>query len=149
MAYPMDARMMSGQTKYHKELEERLAKFEKKAAYLLNYGYQNMISVLDSLVSRNDVIVYDLESHTYIMDGIFLHKAKGGKSIVCPHNDIERYAKMLSFATHNAEETDGEILLVTEGVFAAKIKSKDVKKTYEQFSKKSNINLLKKPETLK
>lgn len=118
MAYPMGARMMSGQTKYHKELEEKLARFEKKeAAYLLNYGYQGMVSIIDSLVSRNDVIVYDSESHACIMDGIFLHKAKGGKSFVFPHNDMERCDKMLGFATRNAEENGGGILLITEGVF--------------------------------
>jgi glycine C-acetyltransferase len=118
MAYPMGARMMSGQTKYHKELEEKLARFEKKeSAYLLNYGYQGMVSIIDSLVSRNDVIVYDSESHACIMDGIFLHKAKGGKSFVFPHNDMERCDKMLGFATRNAEENGGGILLITEGVF--------------------------------
>lgn len=118
MAYPMGARMMSGQTKYHKELEARLSKFEKKeSTYLLNYGYQGMVSIIDSLVSRNDVIVYDSESHACIMDGIFLHKAKGGKSFVFPHNDMERCDKMLGFATRKAEETNGGILLITEGVF--------------------------------
>ncbi|MEA5129949.1 MAG: pyridoxal phosphate-dependent aminotransferase family protein [Proteiniphilum sp.] len=118
MAYPMGARMMSGQTKYHKELEEKLAAFEKKeAAYLLNYGYQGMVSIIDSLVSRNDVIVYDSEAHACIMDGIFLHKAKGGKSFVYPHNDMERCDKMLGFATKKAEETGGGILVITEGVF--------------------------------
>jgi len=118
MAYPMGARMMSGQTKYHKELEEKLAKFEhKEASYLLNYGYQGMVSMLDSLVSRNDVIVYDSEAHACIMDGIFLHKAKGGKSFVYPHNDMERCEKMLGFATTKAEENDSGILVVTEGVF--------------------------------
>ncbi|HHV86894.1 MAG TPA: pyridoxal phosphate-dependent aminotransferase family protein [Petrimonas sp.] len=118
MAYPMGARMMSGQTKFHKELEERLAKFEKKeAAYLLNYGYQGMVSIIDSLCTRYDVIVYDSESHACIMDGIFLHKAKGGKSFVFPHNDMERADKMLRFATRQAEENNGGILLITEGVF--------------------------------
>lgn len=118
MAYPMGARMMSGQTKYHKELEEKLAAFEKKeAAYLLNYGYQGMISIIDSLVTRNDVIVYDSESHACIMDGIYMHKAKGGKSFVFPHNDMERCGKMLGFATKKAEETGGGILVITEGVF--------------------------------
>ena len=118
MAYPMGARMMSGQTKYHKELEERLAKFERKeAAYLLNYGYQGMVSIIDSLCTRHDVIVYDSESHACIMDGIFLHKAKGGKSFVFPHNDMERAEKMLRFATKQAEENNGGILLITEGVF--------------------------------
>ena len=118
MAYPMGARMMSGQTKYHKELEERLAAFEKKeAAYLLNYGYQGMVSIIDSLCTRKDVIVYDSESHACIMDGIFLHKAKGGKSFVFPHNDMERADKMLRFATKQAEENNGGILVITEGVF--------------------------------
>lgn len=118
MAYPMGARMMSGQTKYHKELEEKLAAFEKKeAAYLLNFGYQGMVSIIDTMVSRNDVIVYDSESHACIMDGIFLHKAKGGKSFVFPHNDMERCDKMLGFATKKAEETGGGILVITEGVF--------------------------------
>jgi len=118
MAYPMGARMMSGQTKYHAELENKLAKFVKReTAYLLNFGYQGMISIIDSLVTRKDVIVYDSESHACIMDGIFLHKSKGGKSFVFPHNDIERCAKMLKFATKNAEENGGGILVITEGVF--------------------------------
>ncbi len=118
MAYPMGARMMSGQTKYHTELENKLAKFVKReSAYLLNFGYQGMISIIDSLVTRKDVIVYDSESHACIMDGIFLHKSKGGKSFVFPHNDIERCAKMLKFATKNAEENGGGVLVITEGVF--------------------------------
>lgn len=118
MAYPMGARMMSGQTKYHKELEDRLASFVKReSAYLLNFGYQGMVSIIDTLATRKDVIVYDSESHACIMDGIFLHKSKGGKSFVFPHNDIERCAKMLKFATKNAEENGGGVLVITEGVF--------------------------------
>lgn len=118
MAYPMGARMMSGQTKFHKQLEDNLAQFVKKeAAYLLNFGYQGMVSIIDSLATRKDVIVYDSESHACIMDGIFLHKAKGGKSFVFQHNDIEKCEKMLSFATKHAEANDGGILLITEGVF--------------------------------
>ncbi|MEJ5268005.1 MAG: pyridoxal phosphate-dependent aminotransferase family protein [Bacteroidales bacterium] len=118
MAYPMGARMMSGQTKYHKQLEKELAKFVgRESAYLLNYGYQGMVSIIDSLATRKDVIVYDSESHACIMDGIFLHKAKGGKSYVYPHNDIERCAKMLKFATAKAEENGGGVLVITEGVF--------------------------------
>ncbi len=118
MAYPMGARMMSGQTKLHRELEEKLARFEKKeSAYLLNYGYQGMVSIIDSLATRNDVIVYDSESHACIMDGIFLHKAKGGKSYVYPHNDMERCERMLGFATRKAKENNGGILLITAGVF--------------------------------
>jgi glycine C-acetyltransferase len=118
MAYPMGARMMSGQTKYHKELEQNLADFVgRESAYLLNFGYQGMVSIIDSLVTRKDVIVYDSESHACIMDGIFIHKAKGGKSFVFPHNDIEKCAKMLKFATKNAEENGGGVLVITEGVF--------------------------------
>ncbi|MDD4149356.1 MAG: pyridoxal phosphate-dependent aminotransferase family protein [Bacteroidales bacterium] len=118
MAYPMGARMMSGQTKLHAELENRLAKFvNKESAFLLNYGYQGMVSIIDSLTTRNDVIVYDSEAHACIMDGIFLHKAKGGKSFVFPHNDIERCGKMLKFATKLANENGGGILVITEGVF--------------------------------
>ena len=118
LAYPMGARMMSGQTKYHIELEERLAKLQnKEAAYLLNFGYQGMVSIIDSLVTRHDVIVYDSESHACIMDGIFIHKAKGGKSYVFPHNDMEKCEKMLQFATKKVQETGGGILVISEGVF--------------------------------
>jgi len=118
MAYPMGARMMSGQTRKHEELEQKLAAFVgKPSAYLLNFGYQGMVSIIDTLVSRHDTIVYDSESHACIMDGIFLHKAKGGKSFVFPHNDIERCEKMLGFAKKNAEANGGGILVITEGVF--------------------------------
>ena len=103
MAYPMGARMMTGQTRKHEELEEKLAKFVgKQSAYLLNFGYQGMVSIIDTMVSRNDTIVYDSESHACIMDGVFLHKAKGGKSFVFPHNNIEKCEKMLGFAKKKA-----------------------------------------------
>lgn len=118
MAYPMGARMMSGQTKYHEQLEQELADFVgKERGFLLNYGYQGIMSVIDAMADRNDVIVYDSECHASIIDGIFLHKAKGGKSFVFPHNDIERARKMLSFATKRTAESKGGILLITEGVF--------------------------------
>lgn len=118
LAYPMGARMMSGHTSLHEELEQKLADFVKKEdAYLLNYGYQGMVSIIDSMVGRNDVIVYDSESHACIMDGIFLHKSKGGKSYVYPHNDIVRCEKMLGFAKKYTEESKGGILVITEGVF--------------------------------
>jgi len=118
MAYPMGARMMSGQTKYHEQLEQELADFVgKERGFLLNYGYQGIMSVIDSMADRNDVIVYDSECHASIMDGIFLHKSKGGKSFVYPHNDIGRAHKMLEFATKRIKETNGGILLITEGVF--------------------------------
>ncbi len=118
MAYPMGARMMSGQTVVHEQLERELADFVgKEDAFLLNYGYQGMVSVIDSMAGRNDVIVYDSESHACIMDGVFLHKAKGGKSFVFPHNDMERCRKMLGFANKRVAETGGGILVITEGVF--------------------------------
>jgi glycine C-acetyltransferase len=118
LGYPMGARMMSGHTSKHEELESKLAEFVgKQDAYLLNFGYQGMVSIIDTLVSRNDVIVYDSESHACIMDGIFLHKAKGGKSFVFAHNDMEKCEKMLGMATKRAEETGGGILVITEGVF--------------------------------
>lgn len=118
LAYPMGARMMSGQTVEHEQLEREIAEFlGKEDAFLLNYGYQGMVSVIDSIASRNDVLVYDSESHACIMDGVFLHKAKGGKSFVFPHNDMEKCRKMLGFAKKRAEETGGGILVITEGVF--------------------------------
>ena len=118
MGYPMGARMMSGNSTLHETLEAQLAEFVgKQDAYLLNFGYQGMISVIDTIASRNDVIVYDSEAHACIMDGIFLHKSKGGKSFVFPHNDITRCEKMLGFATKNAEANGGGILVITEGVF--------------------------------
>lgn len=118
LAYPMGARMMSGQSSKHEELENKLAEFvNKEDAYLLNFGYQGMVSIIDSLVTRNDVIVYDNESHACIMDGVFLHKAKGGKSFVYAHNDMEKCEKMLKFAAKRTEETGGGVLLITEGVF--------------------------------
>ncbi len=118
MAYPMGARMMSGQTAKHEQLERELAAFEKKEdAFLLNYGYQGMVSIIDAIASRRDVIVYDSEAHACIMDGVFLHKAKGGKSFVYAHNDMDKCRKMLGFATKRAAETGGGILVITEGVF--------------------------------
>jgi len=115
MAYPMGARMMSGQTRKHEELEEKLAKFVgKERAYLLNYGYQGMLSIIDSLVNRNDVIVYDSESHACILDGLRLHM---GKRYVFPHNDMKNLGKELERATRLIEKTGGGILVITEGVF--------------------------------
>jgi len=115
MAYPMGARMMSGQTKYHEELENQLASFVKKeAAYLLNYGYQGMVSIIDSLVDRRDVIVYDSEAHACIIDGMRLHF---GKRFVYPHNNIENLRKELDRATKLVEKSGGGILVITEGVY--------------------------------
>ena len=115
LAYPMGARMMSGQTSIHEKFEQMAAEFTRKeAAYLLNFGYQGMVSIIDSLVDRHDVIVYDSESHACIMDGLRLHI---GKRFVYPHNDIESCEKQLQRATKLVEQTGGGILLITEGVF--------------------------------
>ncbi|WP_103069476.1 aminotransferase class I/II-fold pyridoxal phosphate-dependent enzyme [Aquimarina sediminis] len=115
LAYPMGARMMSGHTVLHEELEEKLAAFEgKEAAYLLNFGYQGMVSGIDTLVNRKDIIVYDAESHACIIDGVRLHH---GKRFTFKHNDIESLRLNLSRATRIAEETGGGILVISEGVF--------------------------------
>ena len=118
MGYPMGARMMSGQTSKHEELENNLADFVgKEDAFLLNYGYQGMISIIQSLVNRHDVVVFDSESHACIMDGIWLHKAAGGKSFMFQHNDMEKCRLMLERATKLVSESGGGILVITEGVF--------------------------------
>ncbi|MDG1756440.1 MAG: pyridoxal phosphate-dependent aminotransferase family protein [Bacteroidia bacterium] len=114
-AYPMGARMMSGNTDYHEELERQLAEFEQKEdAILLNFGYQGILSAIDALVDRRDIIVYDAESHACIIDGVRLHQ---GKRFVYAHNDIENLEKQLIRATKMAEEQGGAILVITEGVF--------------------------------
>ena len=115
MAYPMGARMMSGNTIHHEELENNLAAFVgMEDAFLLNYGYQGMVSIIDALVDRNDVIVYDAESHACIIDGVRLHM---GKRFVYQNNDMESCEKQLERATKLTEQTGGGILLITEGVF--------------------------------
>jgi glycine C-acetyltransferase len=115
LAYPMGARMMSGHTTNHERFEQMAAEFtHKEDAYLLNFGYQGMISIIDSLVDRHDVIVYDSEAHACIMDGLRLHI---GKRFVFPHNDIEGCEKQLQRATKIVSETGGGILVITEGVF--------------------------------
>lgn len=115
MAYPMGARMMSGNSSHHEELEAGLAAFVgKEDAFLLNYGYQGMVSIIDALIDRNDVIVYDGESHACIIDGVRLHM---GKRFVYQHNDMESCEKQLERATRLVEQTGGAILVITEGVF--------------------------------
>jgi len=114
-AYPMGARMMSGHTKYHEQLEQELAAFVmKESAYLLNFGYQGMVSIIDALVTKNDIIVYDVDSHACIIDGVRLHM---GKRFTYKHNDLESMEKNLQRATKMATETGGGILFITEGVF--------------------------------
>ncbi len=115
MFYPMGARAMSGETDQHQQLEKELAEFvQKESAYLLNFGYQGMVSIIDALVGKNDVIVYDVDSHACIVDGVRLHI---GKRFTYRHNDLESVEKNLQRATKVASETGGGILLITEGVF--------------------------------
>lgn len=115
LGYPMGARMMSGNTGYHEKLEKELSDFvQKQDTILLNFGYQGCMSAIDALVDRNDVIVYDSESHACIIDGVRLHQ---GKRYVFKHNDIENLEKQLERATKLADEQNGAIMLITEGVF--------------------------------
>ncbi len=115
LGYPMGARMMSGNSVYHEQLDRELAAFESKEdAVLLNYGYQGMVSAIDAMVDRHDVIVYDAESHACIVDGVRLHM---GKRFVFEHNDMESLEKQLQRATRLTQESGGAILVITEGVF--------------------------------
>jgi glycine C-acetyltransferase len=116
LATPMGARMMSGNTNFHEQLEKELAEFEgKEDACLLNYGYQGMVSIIDALCSRHDIIVYDAESHACIIDGVRLHP---GHRYVFKHNDLEDLEKQLQRATALVEKQNaGGILVITEGVF--------------------------------
>lgn len=115
LGYPMGARIMSGNSEYHKQLEQELATFVgKESGLLLNYGYQGIMSVIDTLVDRKDVIIYDAESHACIVDGVRMHL---GKRFVFPHNDIANLEKQLQRAEKITAETGGGILVITEGVF--------------------------------
>ena len=114
-AYPMGARMMSGHTSYHEQLQNELAEFvNKESAYLLNFGYQGIMSTIDALVAKDDIIVYDVDAHACIIDGVRLHM---GKRFTYKHNDIESLEKNLERATKMAEQTGGGILVISEGVF--------------------------------
>ena len=114
-AYPMGARMMSGHTELHEKLEKKLSDFvEKESSYVLNFGYQGILSIIDTLVSKNDVIVYDVDSHACIVDGVRLHL---GKRFTFKHNDIDSLRKNLIRAQNFVEKTGGGILVISEGVF--------------------------------
>ena len=114
-AYPMGARMMSGHTDFHEQLQNELADFvNKESAYLLNFGYQGILSAIDALVSKDDIIVYDVDSHACIIDGVRLHM---GKRFTFVHNDMDSLEKNLERATKMAEQTGGGILVISEGVF--------------------------------
>ena len=135
LALPMGARMMSGNSDLHEKLEAQLATFVgKEDAVLVNYGYQGMVSAIDCLVDRHDIIVYDAESHACIVDGVRLHM---GKRFVYAHNDINNLETQLKRATKMAEETGGAILVITEGVFGmsgAEGKLKEIVALKEKFN---------------
>ena len=115
LAYPMGARMMSGHTRYHEKLEKMFADFEKKEdAFLFNFGYQGIVSTIDALTSRHDVIVYDAECHACLLDGIRLHI---GSKYKFRHNNIVDCEKILARACKEADENGGGVLLITEGVY--------------------------------
>lgn len=115
LAYPMGSRMMSGNTDYHDQLENELAEFVgKEKAVLVNFGYQGIMSAIDSVLDRNDVVVYDSESHACIVDGVRMHL---GKRLVYAHNDMDSLEKNLQRATKLVAGTGGGILVITEGVF--------------------------------
>jgi glycine C-acetyltransferase len=125
LAYPMGARMMTGNSNLHERLEAELSIFVKKEdTYLLNYGYQGMLSIIDSIVDRHDVIVYDAEAHACIIDGLRLHV---GKRFVFSHNDIPSLEKQLEHAKNITEKTGGGILVITEGVFGMRGDMGDLK----------------------
>jgi len=115
LAYPMGSRMMTGQTSEHEALESEISEFmEKEDTILLNFGYQGMVSAIDSIVDRNDVIVYDSESHACILDGMRLH---AGKRFLFKHNDMASFEKNLQRATKMTDTNGGGILVNSEGVF--------------------------------
>ena len=115
LAYPMGARMLSGNTRYHEKLEKMFAEFEKKEdAFLYNFGYQGIVSTIDALTARHDVIVYDAECHACLLDGIRLHI---GSKYKYRHNNIEDCEKVLARACEEADANGGGVLLITEGVY--------------------------------
>ncbi len=120
LGYPMGTRIISGQTSMHEELEDSLAHFmDTEDAFVVNFGYQAMVSAIDTICNRFDVIVYDSLANASITDGILLHRAKGGKCFVYTHNDVDNLRKKLSLASsYIAKEThEGGIMVVTDGVF--------------------------------
>ncbi|MCK5207095.1 MAG: aminotransferase class I/II-fold pyridoxal phosphate-dependent enzyme [Cyclobacteriaceae bacterium] len=139
MAYPMGARIMSGNTKYHEQFESELASFvNKEDAMLLNFGYQGVVSIIDTVLDRKDVVVYDAESHACIIDGVRLHM---GKRFIFPHNEMDNLEKQLQRATRITNETGGGILVISEGVFGMSGNLGDLKGIVA-LKKKYNFRLL-------
>jgi glycine C-acetyltransferase len=139
LAYPMGARMMSGESNYHEQLESELGQFvHKQSGMLLNYGYQGIMSVIDALLDRHDVVVYDKDNHACIYDGVRLHL---GKRFPFEHNDIGSVRKQLERATKAAEESGGGILVITEGVFGMR-GEQGILKEIAELKKEFNFRLL-------
>lgn len=139
LAAPMGARIMSGESDYHEQLENELAQFVKKeSGLLLNFGFQGIVSIIDSLLNRHDVVVYDNDSHACIYDGVRLHL---GKRFPYEHNNMESFAKQIEKAAEAAEKSGGGILVVTEGVFGMRGEQGKLKEIIE-FKKKYNFRLL-------
>ena len=138
-AYPMGARMMSGHTDLHEQLQNELAEFvSKESAYLLNFGYQGIMSTIDALVGKDDIIVYDVDAHACIIDGVRLHM---GKRFTYKHNDVVSLEKNLERATKMAEQTGGGILVISEGVFGMRGEQGRLKEIVE-LKKKFNFRFL-------
>lgn len=138
-AYPMGARMMSGHTELHEQLQDELADFVgKEAAYVLNFGYQGILSTVDALVGKDDVIVYDVDAHACIIDGVRLHL---GKRFTYKHNDLDSIELNLARAEKIAEQTGGGVLFISEGVFGMRGEQGKLKEIVE-LKKKYNFRLL-------
>lgn len=139
LAYPMGSRMMTGQTEKHEQLERELAEFMgKEASFVLNFGYQGIMSIVDSVLDRKDIVVYDKDCHACIYDGIRMHL---GKRLPFEHNDMESFAKQIARADKLAKETGGGILVISEGVFGMRGQQGKLKEIVE-FKKDYNFRLL-------
>lgn len=139
LAYPMGSRMMSGETNYHEQLEQQLAEFVKKdEALLLNFGYQGIMSIVDALLTRQDVVLYDKDCHACIYDGIRMHI---GKRVPFEHNDVQSFEKQLEKAQHFAEKSGGGILVITEGVFGMR-GEQGILKEIVSYKENANFRLL-------
>ncbi len=115
LAAPMGARMMSGNSNKHEELERQLSEFvHKEDTFLMNYGYQGVLSAIDALLDRKDVVIYDSECHACVIDGVRLHQ---GKRFTFVHNDLENLEKQLQRAQKLVNDDEGGIMVISEGVF--------------------------------
>lgn len=139
LAYPMGARIMSGESDYHEQLEQELATFVgKESGLLLNYGYQGIMSIVDSLLDRHDVVVYDKDCHACIYDGLRMHL---GKRLPFEHNDLESFAKQIERAEKLAERSGGGILVISEGVFGMR-GEQGILKEIAEFKDRYNFRFL-------